>query len=133
VGVTTREIVVPNPPPPPSPTPDLTPPAQPEDADATDDDPDVDDRVTGTATLHRLVVLGATSIGVPIGLAAIPAAVVVVAKHRRTLRRRRGSPAARIEGAWSEVVDRFTPDGNLPDLDQLASSVDSLLRQRPGG
>jgi uncharacterized protein YidB (DUF937 family) len=32
-----------------------------------------------------------------------------------------------------EVVDRFTPDGNLPDLDQLASSVDSLLRQRPGG
>jgi len=28
-----------------------------------------------------------------------------------------------------EVVDRFTPDGAVPDLDQLAASVDSLLKR----
>jgi len=31
-----------------------------------------------------------------------------------------------------EVVDRFTPDGAVPDLDQLAASVDSMLRRRGG-
>jgi uncharacterized protein YidB (DUF937 family) len=30
-----------------------------------------------------------------------------------------------------EVVDRFTPDGQVPDLDQLSHSVESL-RQRLG-
>ena len=28
-----------------------------------------------------------------------------------------------------EVVDRFTPDGQVPDLDQLALSVESLRRR----
>jgi uncharacterized protein YidB (DUF937 family) len=32
-----------------------------------------------------------------------------------------------------EVVDRMTPNGAVPDLDQLAGSVDSLLRQRGVG
>lgn len=32
-----------------------------------------------------------------------------------------------------EVVDRVTPNGAVPDLDQLAASVDSLLRQRGVG
>jgi uncharacterized protein YidB (DUF937 family) len=32
-----------------------------------------------------------------------------------------------------EVVDRMTPNGAVPDLDQLAASVDSLLRQRGTG
>jgi uncharacterized protein YidB (DUF937 family) len=32
-----------------------------------------------------------------------------------------------------EVVDRVTPNGTVPDLDQLAASVDSLLRQRGVG
>jgi uncharacterized protein YidB (DUF937 family) len=31
-----------------------------------------------------------------------------------------------------EVVDRVTPDGEVPDLDRLTMSVDSL-RQRLGG
>ncbi len=31
-----------------------------------------------------------------------------------------------------EVVDRLTPDGNAPDLDQLRTSVDSLTRQFGG-
>ena len=32
-----------------------------------------------------------------------------------------------------EVVDRMTPNGAVPDLEQLAASVDSLLRQRGAG
>jgi uncharacterized protein YidB (DUF937 family) len=32
-----------------------------------------------------------------------------------------------------EVVDRVTPSGTVPDLDQLAASVDALLRQRGVG
>lgn len=112
LGVTTRDVAVPNPPPPPPPPPDLAPPARSEE---TDQDADQDDEIADDqsilASVPRVAVVGAGAVGFPLVTLAAATGGVIAAKRRRTNRRRNGSTDAQIAGAWSELGDRYREAG----------------------
>lgn len=111
-GATTQEIAIPNPPPPPPPPPNVEPPRQRDDE--IDDEPMEPIRfsIGDSLGLAPWAVVAVGVAGVPIGLLALFALVVVGWKAlRRRRRRTRPSPTARIAGAWAEAIDRCTEAG----------------------
>ncbi len=113
VGITIKDVVVPNPPPPPPPPPDIgQTTSRIDDTDAPDDDEDVQPAPSLLRSVPAPVVVAATAVTVPGTLIGALATTVMVTKARRRRRRRAGvTPEARINGAWQELLDRCSEAG----------------------
>jgi transglutaminase-like putative cysteine protease len=73
-------------------------------------------------------------IGIPVIVLMLPVLAVLAAKMRRARRRRsRGSPAARIAGGWSEVLDRSTDLGLRPPHGTTRSEAAAAMDAEYGG
>jgi transglutaminase-like putative cysteine protease len=73
-------------------------------------------------------------VGIPVVVVLLPVVAVLLAKLRRTRRRRsRGSPAARIAGGWSEVLDRSTDLGVRPPRGTTRSEAAAAMDAAYGG
>ncbi len=87
---------------------DPEPPSEPDQADtakAKDDKKKQDKQDAASFDWGHAVAVGAAVV-VPLGLVALPFALILGYKSRRRLRRRRvGAPVDRISGGWREVLD----------------------------
>jgi len=133
LGITIKDVAVPNPPPPPPPAPDelTTPPLG--DEDELDDDA-ADDTEADRSVPVALAVLGLSA---GLGLAgvivvAVVGAAVMLLKRGRTSRRRTSEPASAIAGAWNEIIDRYADAGvEFAEQRTPRESVASFLRDQP--
>ncbi|MFT7601071.1 MAG: transglutaminase-like putative cysteine protease [Acidimicrobiales bacterium] len=111
LGVTVKDVVIPNPPPPPPPAPELEPSAQTADEEDEEEEADAEESNDRRA-LPRGVAVAGTALGLPILLLALLGGLVVGAKRHRAKRRRSSdAPAERVAGAWHEIIDRYHEAG----------------------
>lgn len=115
-GVSEREVAVPNPPPPPPPP---EPPARFEEEEEFDEEvteeENTDDEDAEAGGIPIATIATAAAVASPLVLFVGLATLVLVAKRRRTRRRRlQGSPSRRVAGAWYEFVDRCRELGAAP-------------------
>ena len=126
-----QQQVQPPPPPEPPERAQTTKVADPGASDKPDDNKQNQDQHVLAAPFPVGVVLG---IGIPLLVILLPLLLIIGAKSRRAARRRlRGSPAARIAGGWSEIVDRSTDLGFRGAPGSTRSEVGGALDGEYGG
>ncbi len=136
LGITIKDVAIPNPPPPPPPPPDLRPPATPEaeeEEEEIDEEDDDSDSALGGATWSGVATVAGGSILIPLLLLSALGGLIVAWKRRRAKRRRRsGDVAERVAGAWLELVDRFAEAGvQSLDASTPVESAHAYLRDEP--
>ncbi len=136
LGVTIKDIAIPNPPPPPPPRPELRPPSQLEndEDEAEDEEEEDEDETSALGTGWGAAAKVATGVVVgPVVVLSLLGGLVVLAKMLRAgRRRRRHDSAEQIAGAWRELVDRYQEAGvrNL-DVSTPTESIRAYLRDSP--
>ncbi len=133
LGVTIKDVAIPNPPPPPPPRPELRPPSQLEESEeeADEEEEEDGDETSALGTGWGAVAKVATGVVVgPIVVLSFLGAGVVAAKLLRARRRRRRHDSAeQIAGAWRELVDRYHEAGvRHLDVSTPTESVKVYLR-----
>ncbi len=137
LGVTIKDVAIPNPPPPPPPPPDLRPPSTPEAEEQENEEDDEEDEQEQSALIgtgwRGVAAVAGGALLIPAMLLASLGACVVGWKRRRARKRRAADDAAEsVAGAWLELVDRFEEAGvSALDASTPSESAHAFVRDEP--